>query len=174
MVESQSTIPMESETWNNARGFSTYHVLFPLIEARKLVKLCLFGVEEPGQEVGVPKTILNLNKINAINRLLQELQQIVQDNDFVMDKQTKELMDGLQERLDSVEQVIDGISRETTDSRNGHSETVLNEEHYKNCLKELRLILSEIKKPLNMKNLIFPASDELDLDKLKEEIVQGG
>lgn len=172
MVDSE--IPMQSETWNNAKGFSTYHVLFPLIECRKLVKICLFGVEEIEQQGAFSPQQINDNKINAINRLLQELMQLVEDNAFVMDTKTKEIMDKLKKRLGKVEEVIDGISRVSIDQRIGQKQTILNEKHFKLCLNELRSVLSEIKKPLNIKNLIFPASDELDLDKIKQEIIEGG
>lgn len=164
-----------TETWNNAKGFSAYFVLFPLIECRRLIKICLFGVEEIGQDVGTNKSSLNENKINAINRLLQELIQICEDNDFVFDKTTREkYLKPLANELYEIEKVIDGISYESTDQRNQTGQIEINKEHFDLCFRELRTIFSKVKTPLNMKNLIFPAGDDLDLDKLKEDIIEGG
>jgi len=170
----ENYIEQESEVWNNAKGFSTYHVLFPLIECRKLTKVCLFGVEEIGQEGGLPLSIINQNKVNAMNRLHQELTQICDDVSFVMDLKTGSMIQKLQVRLQNIEKVIGAISRNTTDDRNGQTEIILNWNHFNNVFAELRSVLADIKKPLNMKNLIFPASDEIDMDKIKQEIIDGG
>ena len=174
MAKDEEDTAVESEVWNQAKGFSTYHVLIPLIESRKLVKVCLFGVEEIGQEYSYPEQVLIKNKINAINRLLQELQQIIQDNEFIMDKSTKENhLDKVEKKLEAVAEVIDGISHIEIDARIGEVRTVLNQKHYNLCLMELRLALSDIKKPLNMKNLIFPAGDDFDLEAWKREMIDG-
>ena len=167
-------IPTESETWNVAKGFSGSHVLIPLIECRKLVKVCLFGVEEIGQEYGFSKSVLNENKINALNRLLQELKQLCDDSNFIMDEKTKKLIKKLKERLAIVELYIDGAGRRTVDERQNLVKIGINEKHYALCLNELREILSKIKIPLNEKNLIFGASADYDIDKLKKEIMEGG
>lgn len=167
-------VTIESDVWNQAKGFSTYHILIPLIEARKLVKVCLFGVEDIGQEQLYPEQMLIKNKINAINRLLQELKQMVQDNDFIMDKKIREgYFAEFQKRLKIVEEVIDGISSVKVDQRTNEEKTILNQKHYNLCLLELRMILSEIKKPLNMQNLIFPAGDDFDIEEWKKEMIEG-
>jgi len=38
----------------------------------------------------------------------------------------------------------------------------------------LRDILEELATPLNASGLIFPTSDETDLDKIKDELIFGG
>jgi len=50
----------------------------------------------------------------------------------------------------------------------------INEEHFQNCLNELRSIKKEIPMPLNKNNLIFRGSDEVDLDKLAKQIEESG
>lgn len=167
-------IPGESEAWNVAKGFSNFHVLVPLIECRKLVKVCLFGVEEIGQEYEYSNSVLNQNKINALNRLLQELKQICDDNCFIMDKQTIPLIERLKTRLAMIEKYVGDVGRKNVDERQNLVEIELNEELYNLCLNELRDILSEVKKPLNLKNLIFGASSDYDIEKIKKEIIEGG
>ena len=162
-----------TETWNIGKNFSMYHVLLPFIECKRLVKICLFGVDDISEDM-IPKEIKNLNKINALNRLLEELKQIIDDTNFVMDKTTKKTMESLKKRLGEVEKVIDGISYEVIDTRTGYGSTVLFEKHYSNCLGVLRAVLSEIKSPLNIKDLIFASGGEIDLEKLKQELIESG
>ena len=167
------SIVSPTETWNIGKNFSMYHVLLPFIECKRLVKICLFGVDDISEDM-IPKEIKNLNKINALNRLLEELKQIIDDTNFVMDKTTKKTMEGLKKKLGDVEKVIDGISYEVIDTRTGYGSTVLFEKHYSNCLNVLRVVLSEIKSPLNIKDLIFASGGEIDLEKLKQELIESG
>jgi len=174
MGEKDNTYETESDVWNNAKGFSTYHVLFPLIECRKLTKVCLFGVEEIGQEYGLSASVLNQNKVNAMNRLCQELLQLCEDVLFIMDSKTKLKVEACQNKLKLIANVLPAISRTNSDSRTNQTEIVLNVNHYNLCFNSLRQVLSDIKLPLNMKNLIFPAGDDLDMEKIKKDIIEGG
>ena len=167
-------IPIESDAWNVAKGFSASHVLLPLIECRKLVTICLFGVEEIGTENQHTPEDLKQNRINAINRLLQGLLQICEDSEFIMNKSAGEKLKKIKENLLKIQDVIEGISESNFDQRINFTTIKINEKHFALCLKELREALSEIKVPLNMKNLIFPAGEDFDLDKIKEQLMQGG
>lgn len=174
MVETGELIPMDTDTWNIAKGFSFFHVLVPLVETRRLVNISLYGVEKIEDQLLIPPNQIILSRINGLNRLLTELQQIVDDCSFVMDKTSKKHMDKIATRLKEVAKVISAVSKKTTDVRTKAITIKLNEFHFDICLDELRSILSDIKKPLNMKNLIFPASDELDIEAIKREIIEGG
>ena len=160
-------------TWKIGKNFSMYHVLLPFIECKRLVKVCLFGVEDISEDM-IPIEMKNENKVNAMNRLLEELKQIIDDTMFVMDSKTKKTMDGLRIKLKNVETYIDGISYECVDIRTGYRSLMLIEIHYNNSLNELRSILSDIKVPLNIKDLIFSSGGDLDLEKMKNEIIEGG
>ena len=171
---SDINIETGSETWNNAKGFSAYHVLFPLIECRQLVTVCLFGVTELGQEMQYPKAVIKQNRINALYRLHEELKQIVQDNLFIMDKTRKKVMDDFLVKLNEIEPYLEKIYTETIDDTKKTSDISINEKLFIKILNILRSILSEIKKPLNDKNLIFPASDIYDIEAIKKEIIEEG
>lgn len=165
-------VPTELELWNNAKLYSLTHVAEPLIRCRKLIMVCLFGVEELGEEINFPETVLNSNKILSLKRLLQELKQIMDDNYSFLDKKGKETCTRLKTELEAVEKVMGGISYYTSDQRNSTKEIKLNEEHYGKCLSELRSICSGIKPALG--NLIFASSGDYDLEKIKKEIMLGG
>lgn len=165
-------ISTERELWNTAKIYSISHVAEPLVKCRKLINICLFGVEEIGEEYNYSQSVLNQNKIMAINRLLEELRLLISDNKHFLKKKNRDAMETLNSKLDEVESVIDGVSYQSFDQRTGKSGTEIIMEHFNICLKELRFVNSELKKHLG--DLIFPSGEEIDLDKLKNEIIEGG
>ena len=172
MTDRGEFVQTERELWNTAKIYSITYVAEPLARCRKLISICLFGVEELGQEEGLNMNIINQNKINAIERLLQELIQLVDQNKGFMKKRNQNKLDLLKERLDEIEKVIDGISYNTTDQRTKSNSINLNPEHFNLCLNELRKIHSE--SILQLSDLIFPTGDEIDFDKIKRDIMEGG
>lgn len=169
---SEEFVPIERELWNTAKIYSVTHVADPLVLCRKLITVCLFGVEEIGQENFLEQNTLNQNKISAINRLLQELKQLVSDNINFMKKNDRLALEVLDKRLEKVETVIDGVSTTSSDQRNKDILIELNHQHFILCFEELRKINSELKKHLS--DLIFPSGDDYDLEKLKRDIIEGG
>lgn len=167
-------VSSSSEPWNVAKGFSFFHVLIPLVEARKLVKVAMFGSELSEPFPLIDSQQKNLIRIDALNRLLQELEQIREDTVFLMDKRTGVHMEKIKKKLDEVRDVIKGVTKHTSDTRTKRRTIEINENHFTNCLNVLRDVLSDLKKPLNMKNLIFPASDDFNLEEIKREIIEGG
>lgn len=169
---SEDFVPTERELWNTAKIYSVSHVAEPLVRCRKLIAVCLFGVEEIGQEMNYPPEALRKNRITAIERLLQELKQLISDNKHFVKKKEREALKNLDERLDKVEEVITGTHYYTSDQRTNKQTLEINNEHFDLCLKELRIINSEIKN--NLGDLIFPAGQDLDIEKIKKEIIESG
>jgi uncharacterized protein (UPF0147 family) len=171
MVKKES-VTTESEPWNVAKSYSGGFVLLPLIECRRLITIALFGVEDIS--VDISDYIKIENKIDAIKKLLEELKQICDDTYFTMNIRNKEVMDDIKKKLENVEEVIEGVSSESVDQRTQTVEITINKKHFSLCLKTLREIFRDIKIPLNNEKLIFPSSDDLDLEKLKQSIIEGG
>ena len=165
-------VPTERELWNTAKIYSVSHVAEPLVRCKKLITVCLFGVEEIGDEYNVPINIINQNKIQAMNRLLQELKELISTNIGFMKEKNRIKLREAQNRLIKVEEVIDGIDSVSVDQRKSETKITLNTQHFNNCLKELRMINSLVIN--NLSDLIFPSGDELNLDKIKRDIIEGG
>ena len=166
-----------SDAWNIAQGYTALKILKTLIDMDKLVKIAVYGCEnvEQSLEINQNQDVKTFMRIDAIKRLIDSFREIFENTEFAMHrKMTAEKLTNLQERTQAVENVISGIARESSDMRTNTTTIVINEEHFTNCLNELRDIKKEIPKPLNENALIFPSSDEIDLDKIKREIVEGG
>lgn len=174
-VQNQTSIEKGSDAWNVAQGYTHLKILKPLVEMDKLVKIAIYGTENIEESLMVPDVQKIMIRIESINRLIDTLREIIENSDFAMNEtKTKEELQTLNKRIESVEKVISGISRQTKDERTGEFQTVIDEEHFWLCLEELRAIKKKIAEPLNSNSLIFPKSDEIDIDKLKKQFIHGG
>lgn len=174
-LQNQTSIEKGSDAWNVAQGYTHLKILKPLVEMDKLVKIALYGTENIEESSMIDEQIKTQMKIEAMNRLIDTLREIIENSNFAMNqKETKNSLKKLTIRIEQVESVIGGISKTTLDQRTGESQIILNGDHFWICLEELRSIKKEIPEPLNQNSLIFPMSDEIDLDKLKDQFIYGG
>jgi len=169
-------VESKSEGWNVAEGFTQQKILKPLIEMDKLVKIAIYGSEtiEGAVQISQQPELKVFLRIEALNRLIDTLRETIENSRFAMNKTNVEVLDALEQRVFAVASVLGAISKETIDMRNNNGATVINEEHFFNCLEELRKIKKEIPEPLNKSSLIFPSSEEVDLSSLKQNIIEGG
>lgn len=174
-LQNQTSIEKGSDAWNVAQGYTHLKILKPLVEMDKLVKIALYGTEDIEESLRIDEQTKKQLKIEAMHRLIDTIREIIENSNFAMNqKDTKDTLEKLNKRIIEVESVISGISRTTTDQRTGEYKIILNEDHFWICLQELRSIKKLIPEPLNQNSLIFPMSDEIDLDKLKDIFIYGG
>ena len=169
------SIENSSEAWNVAQGYTHLKILKPLVETDKLVKIAIYGTENIEDSFNIHPQIKVNMRIEAINRLVDLLKEIIENSRFAMNKKgTKDKIDLLKDDILEVEKYLDKISETKTDQRTQETILNINEEHFNLCLKCLRDIKQELTTPLNQNSLIFPTSDEIDLDKVKQEFIYGG
>jgi hypothetical protein len=171
------TIERGTDAWNIAQGYTALKILKPLVEMDKLVKIAIYGYEniEDAFIFQTQPAMKTQMRIEALQRIIDTLRELFENSEFAMKKSmTPETLAELQTRTEKVEQVLGAITKENLDMRTGQRETQINEEHFSTCLNELRNIKQAIPKPLNENALIFPSSDEVDLEKIKLGIIEGG
>jgi hypothetical protein len=163
-----------SETWNVAQVYAFTKIMLPLIEIDKLINTARYGTDKIEEFVMTPPEIKTQLRIQALYRYMDELKKIIDNSKFVMSKSVLDEVLTLERNLIFIEKVIGGVSSQKTDSRSGDVVVVINENHFNLCMNKLREIKMPLMDALNKSNLIFPSSDEVDLDKLKNRFVQGG
>ena len=164
----------KSENWNIAQGFTQLKILKPLIEMDKLVTIAIYGTEQIEDAFRISEEMKVEYRIQAIRRLIDTIKQLIENSDFACNQEGKETLMALDRRVEQVANVLSGITFQTTDQRNGAVIVRINEPHFYKCMEELRKIKKEIATPLNQNALIFQASEELDLNKLKDDLIEGG
>jgi len=174
-LQKQTSIDKGSDAWNVAQGYTHLKILKPLVEMDKLVKIAIYGSEHIEDSFTIPDELKTRVQIEAIHRLIDTLRETIENSEFAMNVSgTQDEIEKLNNRIQDVEKVISGISRKESDQRTQQSRVVLNEDHFWLCLEELRSIKKDLPDALNKNSLIFPTSDEIDLEKLKEQFVFGG
>jgi hypothetical protein len=169
-----TSIEKGNSEWNIAEGYTQLKILKPSVELDNLVMRAKYGTEEQ-LEQPLPYDIKTQRRIEALNRLIDTFRTLFENSHFAMRKKlTQEKLEGLQKRVTEVENVIDAITYQTSDERTGQIQGHINESHFNLCLNKLRQVKLEINKPLNDNNLIFHSSDEIDLDKIKQKLIEDG
>lgn len=170
-----SSIERASENWNVADGFTKLKILKQLVETDQLVRIAIYGSESISLEnFQVPEEYKISLRIEAIRRLIDVLKELIENSHFACDKSSKEVLEKLEERIETVEFILPPITKQEHDQRTGRQTTRINEKHFMICLDELRSIKKEIPYPLNENSLIFPRGEEYDLDKIKEDFIFDG
>lgn len=165
----------ESDVWNASWGFSTYKVLKPLILMNKYNAVAQFGVEEVGQEEGIDENILKKRRVTGLKRFLSIMRELLEDTYFVINKNDKDyvlrLITKLRKLEDSIMPYVYSSYEDAVDKEQIFN---INEELFHKVLRLLQDLRMKINTPLNKAHLIFKESTEIDFDKIKEDIVEGG
>ena len=163
-----------SEVLNIASGWTKLKILLPFVMANKLITISQFGAEHIAESLIMDDNLVIKARMEGINRLIDVMRQIIEGSYFALKPFDKELVSDYLKKVDNIEAVLPAIRVVNFDARNNEASVSINEEHFSLCLTELRKILKELAIPLNNNSLIFPSSDELDLDKIKNELIFGG
>ena len=179
MFEGNPTRELASDArgWNIAEGYTSLKILKPLVEMDKLVRIAIYGCENIEDSIMINQNppYKTMMRIEALQRLVDTIQEVFENAEFGVRKGlSPETLATLQKRTNAVAEVLPAISKQTFDARNNSNNTLINEEHFNRCLNELRAIKKEIPKPLNENSMIFPSSDETNLEQIKEQIIEGG
>lgn len=166
-----SVIEGESKTWNIAALYSKLKVMLHLRELDKLEMVAQFGKETMESE-----EVLNVlqKRIEALLRIISTLRILIDNAYFNLKKNDKEDALKFCKRLDEIENKFDKLQITKTDQRNNTIRSEINEPLFNAMLKELRKIKRDLNEPLNRANFIFGASEEVDLDALQRELIEGG
>lgn len=164
-----------TDKWNIAKGYVEFKILKPLIECDILREIALFGFESISEAVYTPPENKSQIRLEAIKRLHLRLS-IIRSNsvEFVDSKSGKATITKTKENLDEIESMFDGLSIVKTDVRNNTTITEIYEPHFKATLNALVLIKEELLQTLDDAGLIFPISEEYDVEDMKRRFIEGG
>lgn len=168
-----NALSLGSQAWNVADGYTKIKILRHLVQLDRYENLAMYGTEDM-EDFPYDANTISSRRQEALNRFLTTLRQLLGNVKFALKKEDRTRVDFYIERVDFVEKVLDGISYVEENMATKETFLRINEEHFGNCLKSLRSIKDEINFPINNAGLIFRGSDEIDLDKIMTDIVEGG
>jgi len=113
-------------------------------------------------------------RLEAMFRLIDALKLIIENSMFACKSADRIKLKGLRGQIIDVEKYIAGIKSIKTNQQTKREVVEINEKHFTLCLNKLREIKELIYYPINQNGLIFRTSEEVDLDKIKSELIEGG
>jgi len=163
-----------TDAWNVADGFAKLKVLRPLIFLNKYLKIAEFGYEDMDELNYYTDNQLKRRRVDGLKNALHSFKDLMEDTYFAIKGGDKKVIDKLFSRVMLCEEFVEkcySIDEDGVD----HSELFyINEHLFKKVLWILHEVKKELNPPLNNASLIFRPSEEVDLDKIMTEIVEGG
>jgi len=174
-----------SEPWNIAKGYVTLKILTILVENDKLVKIALYGCEDINLSFAVEPQIKVLSRIEALKRVHTNLSLIFGNSQFAIMKKDLTKYEEYKTRINKIVNFkdpktnefinfLDNVSSEKVDERTHEKAIIINENLFNQCLTKLRDVMNEMNVELNNAQLIFPNSEEFNMEDIKEQLIHGG
>lgn len=167
-------ISLGTDNWNVADGYTKLKILRQLILLDRFDTISQFGTEDIGEDLPFNDNMINQRRVEALQRFHSTLKQLLGNVLFALKKEDKEVVKTYIDRM----KTVDGFLGKTFERREDlitHEELFeIDEDLFKKILDILQDIKDSMNTPLNNANLIFRASEEVDLDKIMNEIAEGG
>jgi len=163
-----------SEAWNIANSYVKAKILRQLILLDMYEDIAQYGVVEMEEERMYSANDIAKRRKDGLMRFISTLKQLLGNVRFALRKGDVQGINEFFERIKNVEQYLEGITTTKENMITREIEIKINEEHFNTCFGVLQNIKDEINFPINKAGLIFKSSEEVDLDKLMMDIVEGG
>jgi len=167
-------ISLGTDAWNVADGFTKIKILRQMIMLDRWETIAEFGTEEVDEDRGYNNNQIKKRRVDGLERFVSTLKQLIGNTKFAMRKQDVGLMQGFSERIEVVEKYLKEVHEVKEDPVDHTENFTIDEELFKKIFTILQDIKNEINTPLNTAGLIFRPTEEIDLDKIMQDIVEGG
>ena len=170
----EGDISLGTDAWNVADGYTKLKILRQLILLDSYDTVAQFGTENLEENVYLTPIQINKRRFEAIERFLSTLIQLLGNVHFALKKEDFKKIDDYLARLKQLPEFIPQLYDHKDADRINDEKFDLNEDLFKKILLILQEIKDQINIPLNKAGLIFRPTEEIDLDKIMDEIVSGG
>lgn len=169
----EGMVSLGTDAWNSAEGYSKIKILRLLVLLDKYEDIALYGNSDIDEVIGDPSVVTERRE-EGLRRFLSSMRQLLGNCKFAIKKANRSQINEFIKQIDFVEERLDGISTVEQNLVTQDYSYKINEKYFRMCYKILRDIKDEMNFPINASGLIFRENDEIDLDKIMREIVEGG
>jgi len=163
-----------TDAWNVADGYTKLKILRQLIMLDRWDTIAQFGTEEIDEDNVLNDNQIKKRRVEALQRFHSTIKQLFGNVHFALKKEDQKTTKSLIERVDVLEEFIPKIHSMKQDLVTHEDIFEIDEELFKKVLEILEEIKDKLNTPLNNAGLIFRPSEEMDLDKIMQDIVEGG
>ena len=161
-----------TEAWSVADAFAKLNIFKPLYECNVCEIVAMYGTENMSEDIA-PEMIPH-KRIEALHRFKDNLRIVFSNTNFAIRKEDRPHFVSLRRHLEFVEGMLLVVATEEENYITHIRHLVINELHFVKCLRTLQKIKEEIITPLNNAGIIFRQSDQLDINDLIDDMVEGG
>lgn len=167
-------ISLGTDAWNVADGYTQIKILRLLIQLDRYETIAQFGTEEIGEDIVFGDNDINRRRVEALQRLQSSTKQLLGNTLFAIRSDDRSKIQDLLDRLETLDEFIPRSFNQKVDGVTHEEFFEINEKLFKKILDVLSDIKIQLNIPLNNAGLIFRASEEVDLDKIMNDIIEGG
>lgn len=164
----------KAESWNVAAA-NAYNIFNKIMKCQELIEVCKFGSTSFGEKYDLSTTCLN--KKESLERLILNIKFITMSSRSFIDKKSRVLQDELLKEIAFLEKTLvkqDGTSmllKTMTDDRIKKTTHELTNHYYLS----VDILIKQFEKLVtSLRGILGRISDEIDLETLKQQIIDGG
>jgi len=163
-----------SDAWNVADGYTKLKILRQLIMLDRWDTIAQFGTEEIDEDIAFDNNQLRKRRVEGLQRMYSTIKQLLGNVVFAIKKDDQAKVKALVDRVTNIEEFMERAFEEKEDLVSHVVMFEINEVVFKNIIGILQDVKDKLNIPLNNAGLIFRPSEEIDLDKIMNEIIEGG
>ena len=167
-------INLGTDNWNVADGYAKLKILRQLILLDRYDTIAQFGTEDIADDMPFDDNTIKRRRIEALQRLHSTLKQLLGNVAFCLNKKDQEDVALLNDRIKTVGEFISKTFDSKEDAVTHEDLFEIEEPLFKKLIDILEDVKDKVNTYLNNANLIFRASEEIDIDKIMNTIVEGG
>jgi hypothetical protein len=163
-----------TDAWNVADGYTKLKILRQLIMLDRWDTIAQFGTEDIGEDNIFNSNEIKKRRVEALQRFYSTIKQLLGNVIFAMKTPDKKLVIEMLKRIKNTEEYLEKTYSISEDLLSHEEIFTINNLLFKKVLDIFQEVKDELNTPLNNSGLIFRASEEVDLDKIMQGIIQGG
>jgi len=167
-------INLGSDAWNVADGYTKLKILRQLIMLDRWDTIAQFGTEEIDEDLGMNDNGIRKRRVEALQRFYSTIKQLLGNVLFALRKDDQDDVKALVDRVSVAGEFVPKCFSTKEDMINHDEEFEIDEPLFKQILEILQDVKDKLNTPLNNAGLIFRPTEEVDLDKIMSDIVEGG
>jgi len=167
-------INLGSDAWNVADGYTKLKILRQLIMLDRWDTISQFGTEEIDEDLGIDNNGIKKRRVEALQRFHSTIKQLLGNVLFALRKEDQNGVKEMVERVETAGEYVPKCFSTKEDMINHEDLFEIEESLFKKIIEILQDVKDKLNTPLNNAGLIFRPTEEVDLDKIMAEIVEGG
>ena len=170
----QGDINLGTDAWNVADGYTKLKILRQLILLDNYDTVAQFGTADLDEGLFLTDIQINKRRFEALSRFISTLIQLLGNTYFALKREDFSKIDAYVKRVKQLEEFMPKVCDHIEADRINDEKFDLNMVLFNKILTILQEVKDKINVPLNKAGLIFRPTEEIDLDKIMKEIVDGG